>query len=67
MTPQFSAARALNDCGYLVQSRDFMFDHPVWWGEALKVTGKERTLRIPLRPEGQFAAGATKMIAVCRE
>jgi NAD(P)H-dependent FMN reductase len=28
--------RALNDYGYLVQSRDAMFDHLVWWGEALK-------------------------------
>ena len=28
--------RALNDYQYLVQSRDAMFDHLVWWGEALK-------------------------------
>src|ERR1700716_508961 len=28
--------RTLNDYDYLVQSRDAMFDHLVWWGEALK-------------------------------
>ena len=28
--------RSLNDYGYLVQSREAMFDHLVWWGEALK-------------------------------
>jgi len=28
--------RALNDYEYLVQSRGLMFDHLVWWGEALK-------------------------------
>jgi hypothetical protein len=28
--------RSLNDCDYLVQSRETMFDHLVWWGEALK-------------------------------
>jgi NAD(P)H-dependent FMN reductase len=28
--------RALNDYDYLVRSRDAMFDHLVWWGEALK-------------------------------
>jgi NAD(P)H-dependent FMN reductase len=27
--------RSLNDYEYLVQSRDAMFDHLVWWGEAL--------------------------------
>ncbi len=26
----------LNDYEYLVQSREVMFDHLVWWGEALK-------------------------------
>jgi hypothetical protein len=28
--------RTLNDYEYLVQSRGVMFDHLVWWGEALK-------------------------------
>jgi NAD(P)H-dependent FMN reductase len=28
--------RTLNDYDYLVQSREAMFDHLVWWGEALK-------------------------------
>ena len=28
--------RSLNDYDYLVQSRDVMFDHLVWWGGALK-------------------------------
>jgi hypothetical protein len=28
--------RSLNDYGYLVQSREVMCDHLVWWGEALK-------------------------------
>jgi NAD(P)H-dependent FMN reductase len=28
--------RSLNDYEYLVQSRTAMFDHLVWWGEALK-------------------------------
>jgi len=28
--------RALNDYEYLVQSREAMFDHLAWWGEALK-------------------------------
>jgi NAD(P)H-dependent FMN reductase len=30
------SGRALNDYDYLVQSRELMFDHLVWWGEALK-------------------------------
>ena len=34
--------RTLNDYDYLVQSRDAMFDHLVWWGEALKVA-RQRT------------------------
>jgi NAD(P)H-dependent FMN reductase len=34
--------RALNDYDYLVQSRDVMFDHLVWWGETLKA-GRQRT------------------------
>jgi NAD(P)H-dependent FMN reductase len=34
--------RALNDYGYLVQSREAMFDHLVWWGEALKAA-REKT------------------------
>jgi NAD(P)H-dependent FMN reductase len=34
--------RALNDYEYLVQSRGVMFDHLVWWGEALK-TARQRT------------------------
>ena len=28
--------RSLNDYDYLVQSREAMFDHLVWWGAALK-------------------------------
>jgi NAD(P)H-dependent FMN reductase len=40
--------RALNDYEYLVQSRGVMFDHLVWWGEALKAarlrTGAESDL-----------------------
>ncbi len=28
--------RALNDYEYLVRSREAMFDHLVWWGEALR-------------------------------
>jgi NAD(P)H-dependent FMN reductase len=28
--------RTLNDYEYLVQSREAMFDHLVWWGDALK-------------------------------
>lgn len=34
--------RTLNDYEYLVQSRDTMFDHLVWWGEVLKA-GRQRT------------------------
>jgi NAD(P)H-dependent FMN reductase len=34
--------RALNDYDYLVQSRDAMFDHLVWWGGALKAA-RQRT------------------------
>ena len=30
------SGRSLNDYDYLVQSREAMFDHLVWWGEALK-------------------------------
>ena len=33
---------ALNDYDYLVQSREVMFDHLVWWGEALKAA-RQRT------------------------
>jgi NAD(P)H-dependent FMN reductase len=34
--------RSLNDYDYLVKSRDVMFDHLVWWGEALKAA-RQRT------------------------
>jgi NAD(P)H-dependent FMN reductase len=34
--------RSLNDYDYLVQSREAMFDHLVWWGEALKAA-RQRT------------------------
>jgi NAD(P)H-dependent FMN reductase len=34
--------RALNDYEYLVQSRELMLDHLVWWGEALKAA-RQRT------------------------
>ena len=34
--------RSLNDYDYLVQSRETMFDHLVWWGEALKAA-RQRT------------------------
>src|SRR5258708_8984395 len=34
--------RTLNDYEYLVQGREAMFDHLVWWGEALKVA-RQRT------------------------
>ena len=34
--------RTLNDYKYLVQSREAMFDHLVWWGEVLKA-GRQRT------------------------
>jgi NAD(P)H-dependent FMN reductase len=34
--------RSLNDYDYLVQSREVMFDHLVWWGEALKAA-RQRT------------------------
>jgi hypothetical protein len=33
---------SLNDYAYLVQSREAMFDHLVWWGEALKAA-RQRT------------------------
>jgi hypothetical protein len=36
------SGRALNDHAYLGQSREIMFDHLVWWGEALKVA-RQRT------------------------
>jgi NAD(P)H-dependent FMN reductase len=40
--------RTLNDYEYLVQSREVMFDHLVWWGEALKAarrtTGAESSV-----------------------
>jgi len=35
--------RSLNDYDYLLQSRTLMFDHLVWWGEALSAArGKRR-------------------------
>jgi NAD(P)H-dependent FMN reductase len=34
--------RSLNDYEYLVQSRDAVFDHLVWWGEALNAA-RQRT------------------------
>jgi NAD(P)H-dependent FMN reductase len=34
--------RALNEYEYLVRSREAMFDHLVWWGEALKAA-RQRT------------------------
>jgi NAD(P)H-dependent FMN reductase len=33
---------ALNDYEYLVRSREAMFDHLAWWGEALKAA-RQRT------------------------
>ena len=36
--------RSLNDYQYLVQSREAMFDHLIWWGEALKAA-RQRTDR----------------------
>jgi NAD(P)H-dependent FMN reductase len=36
------SGRSLNDYDYLVQSREVMFDHLVWWSDALKV-GRQRT------------------------
>src|ERR1700674_2263153 len=36
------SGRSLNDYGYLVQSREAMFDQLVWWGEALKAA-RQRT------------------------
>jgi NAD(P)H-dependent FMN reductase len=36
------SGRSLNDYDYLVQSREAMFDHLVWWGEALKAA-RQRT------------------------
>ena len=36
--------RTLNDYDYLVQSREAMFDHLAWWGEALKAA-RQRTGR----------------------
>jgi len=35
-------ARSLDDYDYLVQSRGTLFDHLVWWGEALKAA-RQRT------------------------
>ncbi len=37
------SGRSLNDYAYLVQSRVAMFDHLLWWGEALKAA-RQRTL-----------------------
>ena len=34
--------RSLNDYGYLLQNREAMFDHLVWWDEALKAA-RQRT------------------------
>jgi NAD(P)H-dependent FMN reductase len=34
--------RGLNDYDYLAQARELMFDHLVWWGEALKAA-REKT------------------------
>src|SRR5712691_10374897 len=45
MEPYLGVVRdghSLNDYDYLVQSREAMFDHLVWWGEALKAA-RERT------------------------
>jgi NAD(P)H-dependent FMN reductase len=36
------SGRTLNDYKYLVQSREAMFDHLVWWGEVLKA-GRQGT------------------------
>src|SRR5258705_7742016 len=40
--------RSLDDYDYLAQSRELMFDHLVWWGEALKAarhrTGSESSV-----------------------
>lgn len=44
--------RSLDDYEYLVQSRDLLFDHLVWWGDALKAARKrEMAKRGELRTE----------------
>jgi NAD(P)H-dependent FMN reductase len=42
--------RVMNDYDYLVQARAMMFDHLVWWGEALKAA------RQKMSAEGELAA-----------
>jgi NAD(P)H-dependent FMN reductase len=42
--------RSLDDYDYLVQSREAMFDHLVWWGEALKAA-RAAEPEIKPRPE----------------
>jgi NAD(P)H-dependent FMN reductase len=44
------SGRSLNEYDYLVQSREAMFDHLVWWGKALKAA-RQRT-----DTESSFAA-----------
>jgi hypothetical protein len=36
------SGRTLNDYQYLVQSREAMFDHLMWWGEALKAARQRK-------------------------
>jgi hypothetical protein len=43
-------SRSLNDYDYLVQSRGALFEHLVWWGEALKAA------RQRMAPESGLAA-----------
>jgi NAD(P)H-dependent FMN reductase len=38
-------SRSLNDYDYLAQSRGVMFDHLVWWGEALKAARQQTEAR----------------------
>lgn len=35
------SGRTLNDYDYLVQSREALFDHLAWWGEALKAARRD--------------------------
>ena len=51
------SGRSLNDYGYLVQSREAMFDHLLWWGEAFEICqtkdGRpERLCGVKLRASG---------------
>ena len=54
-------SRSLNDCDYLVQSRGALFEHLVWWGEALKAARQRMAAESGLAADRRQASCAAAL------